>query len=1395
MSSNKFKTPTLYHRLVSARVFFLFLFIIISKASFADMPDYYSEPGLNPNRDYSSTNGYETVDPFTGKLQLHHTDIFLPGNGGMDLKVQRSYTSLNSLGVAAWTNPWSMHFGYVSNSSATTSICAIGQISNKKNPILVLPNGSTQVLSDSDNLGSYNFISKQHWKATCATNGNGLIVTSPEGTIYEMTYNGSNISQQAWFAQKITDKNGNWMSITYSNNNGNGVHVTGVSTSDGRNLIYSYTTQAFGYETLSSISGAGGTWTYSYTQLTSGGQLVTGAYLLTTVTRPDGLSWQYSYNADSSGAGSRQIHSVTNPSGGLTTYAYGTTFFYFSGSFATQDEVITSKSVTGLGAWTYSYAPSTGFGVPDTTTAIEPSRTITYTHIGYNTVANVGETWKIGLLTSKTISSSQTETYNWTPQLLCQQNDARVFPWVTKVDTENYVPLLASKTITRDGATFTTSYSGYDAYDNPSTVAETGSASRTITRTYSVNTAKWVLHQLASENNTGFTTSYSFDGNQNVISENKYGVVTFYGRTAAGDISSITDARAKVKTLSNYYRGIPQTESYPDASVISRAVNSAGTIASETDGVGATVAYAYDSLNRPTIINRPLGNGVSIVWGATSRVLTRGNFKEVTSYDSHYRPTSISRTDTTTGAVIKTSMTNDALGRKVFESLLGSTTGTSYTYDALDRLKTVTFANGTTNNYAYSGSSVIFTNERGLSYTYGYRTYGNPDAKELLSISAPIAAASMTISRNAIGHPLTITQNGVTRSYAYAANAFLTSEVNPETGTTVYSRDAVGNMSTRKVSTSAITSYTYDPMNRVSAITYSAGTPSVSFTYDKAGQVLNSISAPVTRVNTYDANRSLTSETLSIDALNYKANYSYNANDTLSSTMYPSGQLINYAPDAFGRQTSAMPYATSVSYHPSGQPTNITLANGVVTNYSYQARYWPSAMAINKGATPLVNTAYAYGLSGNMTGITDVIAPNNYNRTLNFDAIDRLVIADSTSGLGNIAYDSQGNISSQQYGGFNLAYSYDANNRLTTVIGGRSFSMSYDVYGNVINNGSTTFQYDDASNMRCTNCALSTKVNYDYDANHIRSKKLVGTTATYYFYGLNGSLLGEYTPASQLEKEYYYLGSKLLAERQKTGVLVPSITYYHNDVLGSPIAATDTTGTLKWREDYRPYGDRNFNDANAATETRWFAGKAQDADSRLSYFGARYYDPMLGRFMGMDSVGVSDTNIHSHNRYAYANNNPYKFVDPDGREATLALCAGGPVACGVGVALAGATAYYGVKALQDTNAILQSRADKGGDGAELLRGVSAAASPGGMPPEDEGKNSKDNDPKDAKDFKKLSNGEIKKLKNNDIDVHELKGKGSSRYDLYKDKKGDVYQTLKQGKGEPRSTGINIKELK
>jgi RHS repeat-associated protein len=115
------------------------------------------------------------------------------------------------------------------------------------------------------------------------------------------------------------------------------------------------------------------------------------------------------------------------------------------------------------------------------------------------------------------------------------------------------------------------------------------------------------------------------------------------------------------------------------------------------------------------------------------------------------------------------------------------------------------------------------------------------------------------------------------------------------------------------------------------------------------------------------------------------------------------------------------------------------------------------------------------------------------------------------------------------------------------------------------------------------------------------------------------------------------------------------ITYFHNDPSGSPVAATDENGRLLWKESYRPYGERLLNEASPNANRLWFTGKPQDPDTGLSYLGARYYSPQLGRFMGIDPKAVDPGDPHSFNRYAYANNNPYKFVDPDGRDPRSAF--------------------------------------------------------------------------------------------------------------------------------------------
>jgi RHS repeat-associated protein len=133
------------------------------------------------------------------------------------------------------------------------------------------------------------------------------------------------------------------------------------------------------------------------------------------------------------------------------------------------------------------------------------------------------------------------------------------------------------------------------------------------------------------------------------------------------------------------------------------------------------------------------------------------------------------------------------------------------------------------------------------------------------------------------------------------------------------------------------------------------------------------------------------------------------------------------------------------------------------------------------------------------------------------------------------------------------------------------------------------------------------------------------------------------------------------------------VTYFHNDLSGNPVAASDSTGQIIWRESYRPYGERLKNEAASQTNSQWYTGHRQDADTGLVYMGARHYDPLMGRFLSIDPVGFRESNPHSFNRYAYANNNPMKFIDPDGRAVHAIVIGGGILLIGGTVIAANTT--------------------------------------------------------------------------------------------------------------------------
>ena len=118
------------------------------------------------------------------------------------------------------------------------------------------------------------------------------------------------------------------------------------------------------------------------------------------------------------------------------------------------------------------------------------------------------------------------------------------------------------------------------------------------------------------------------------------------------------------------------------------------------------------------------------------------------------------------------------------------------------------------------------------------------------------------------------------------------------------------------------------------------------------------------------------------------------------------------------------------------------------------------------------------------------------------------------------------------------------------------------------------------------------------------------------------------------------------------------ITYYINDLSGSPVVAMDEAGQVIWRESYRPYGERLKNEIGSQENKTWFTSRHQDTDTGLVYMGARFYDPMIGRFVSTDPQRFSEKDIHSFNRYAYGNNNPVRYYDRNGmwvEDAVLAV--------------------------------------------------------------------------------------------------------------------------------------------
>ena len=123
---------------------------------------------------------------------------------------------------------------------------------------------------------------------------------------------------------------------------------------------------------------------------------------------------------------------------------------------------------------------------------------------------------------------------------------------------------------------------------------------------------------------------------------------------------------------------------------------------------------------------------------------------------------------------------------------------------------------------------------------------------------------------------------------------------------------------------------------------------------------------------------------------------------------------------------------------------------------------------------------------------------------------------------------------------------------------------------------------------------------------------------------------------------------------QTTSANFGPVTYLHNDVTGNVIIGTDPSGSVLWEERYLPYGMKRLGSAgshgtvSSSSQRYGYQDKSLDPETGLQYFGGRYYDPLSGRFNGMDPAASMEADIYTFNRYGFANGNPYRYTDPSG---------------------------------------------------------------------------------------------------------------------------------------------------
>ncbi len=752
-----------------------------------------------------------------------------------------------------------------------------------------------------------------------------------------------------------------------------------------------------------------------------------------------------------------------------------------------------------------------------------------------------------------------------------------------------------------------------------------------------------------TDENGHYRTEY-YDAYSRIIKveENNSGQIytTRYEYDTLGNLTKTIDDKGNVTQIWYDSLGRKIKMDDPDMGVWLYEYDSAGNLTKQTDNKGGVLTFEYDSLNR--LIRKLIGAQVLATY----------------YYDDLTKPNCVGRLSKITDQSGSTEFFYDNLGREIksTKTIGGSQFTVQREYDSLDRLTKLTYPDGSVIQYEY--------NPQGIEKVYG----SSKDVSYVTNINYSPTGQILRIQYG----------NNTETNYAYNPQTLrldniITQSPKGKVQDLSYTFDSVGNVTNiQDYVNSATQSFVYDDLNRLTQASGAYGT--YAYQYDSIGNMIYKEGVSMvygsTALTTSGKPRLPHAVTRFGDT---EIDYDLNGN------MIKKGSL-EYSYDAENRLIKAEDKSSSgevtldITLRPGWNFFSLPLEpldakatsvlSSIAGKYDQLSRYNPTAKTfehfINDSRFNQFDSfEYGRGYQIYITSSIDVI----------LTVVGSVPVKAAGASKGT---DPKAATEILLKTGLNLI----ANPKLTEVSVEQGLSplkLGVD-YSRVLYYNKDTSSFQEYSATKKEFSVFKPGVSYFldclkdaswvidnsrpvttflYDGDGGRVKKIVGSSSTTYI----GSLFEKDQDGKATR--HIFAGANRICSIEGSDA-----RYFHSDHLGSSNVTTDASGNQVGLTEFSPYGGVSRQTGTYEPKYK-FTGKELDASTGLYFYGARYYDPELGRFISADTFVQNPYDPQSFNRYSYCRNNPINYVDPTGH--FFWIIAGAIIGAIIGGAVAAAT--------------------------------------------------------------------------------------------------------------------------